>query len=84
VKHTPDAISKKRQELNRQIKALEPRIQSLSLQMPLTDKDKFFKILKLAAYKKQLEGLQAALKDTQKAGRRLNLDYSKSLHPGVM
>jgi septal ring factor EnvC (AmiA/AmiB activator) len=84
VKRTPDAISKKRQELSKQIEALKTAIRDINIQIFLTsEKNKSSIRLKLAAYNQQLEALQKALKATQKSGKRFNLDYRKSLYPGV-
>lgn len=79
VKRTPDGISKKRQEIKRQIDVWESKIKDLAPQISLMpDKSK-----QLTFATEQLIIMQKALKDTQKLGRGFNLNFRKKLYLGV-
>lgn len=83
-RRTPDAISKKRQQLRNQIVNLEAYIFQTSSSLSLTYEDNIEQEAKLKRAQLLVDSLKKELHNTQKEGRPFNLDFRKNLLPGVM
>jgi len=83
MKRTPDNVSKKRQELSHNLMIWQKTIEQLSLYVPMTYTDSIETKQKLEYAYEQVKICKQELKNTQKYGRRLSLDFNKPLHPGV-
>lgn len=84
MKKTPDDISKKRQEISRQIEAWDKVVKSLNHLIPVTFEESLEKSKRIKYAYEQLKYLRQELVETQKSGRRFNLNYRNKLQPGVM
>jgi hypothetical protein len=78
---TPDSISKKRQELRRQIALWQDRIEAIKLSLSITSEEKAEKLKQ--AYT-ELKALNASMNETF-VGRHRSINFSKTrkLYPGV-
>jgi uncharacterized coiled-coil DUF342 family protein len=83
MKRTPDFVSKKRQELSRQIETLQSIINNLTMSTTFTQEQMQSKTNKLNEYNRQLKDCKQELYETHKIGRHFNINYRKKLHPGV-